>query len=1185
MKYLFDEYWRFLETPFGTEYRDAMSRFGEFELVEIPHDWLIRTADDLYRDGTGWYCKEFVSPLSGGEGKRVFLTFDGVYMDSTVYVNGREAGRCPYGYTTFTLEITDLLCEGMNTAAVRVDFRSPNSRWYSGAGIFRHVWLSVLPEVCLKNNGIYLHSERTGGPADREKPSYRLFVEVQIDCTEAAEGSHAPFSVSVEVKEDGRKKAGCTLPVLEEAEGGTVPAARGFLELFDIREWSPEDPYLYEISVRLMEGDRTLQEERLQYGFRELRFDPQEGFFLNRKHKKMQGVCLHSDLGALGAAFHKEAARRQLTRMKQMGVNAIRFAHNMPAPEMMDLTDEMGFLVISEGFDMWERPKTAFDYARYFGEWHQWDIENWICRDRNHPSVVLWSIGNEIYDTHADPERGAYLTGHLRDEVRRWDPAGNAGVTIASNWMPWEGGQRCADVLKIAGYNYGENYYQKHHDEHPDWVIYGSETSSMVQSRGIYHFPLSAGILSDEDGQCSSLGNSTTSWGARSLEDCITVDRDLPWSMGQFLWAGIDYLGEPTPYHSKNSFFGETDTACFPKDSWYVWKSAWTSPDRDPFVHLFPYWSWNPGQMIDARVCGNGNSVELFLNGRSLGRQNLTHEPGSGRHVIADYQIPYEEGTLKAVMYDKDGNILAQCSRSSFTDTAAFTVRSEVYGDLLFLEIGAADPDGNLVENASDRVTVRVSGGGRLIGLDNGDSTDYDSSKGISRRLFSGKLLAIIAPSGTAGEIKVQLSSPGFPEQDFSFPAFLRGENRKDIYEAFFPAKEPESLFLEENRPEPVRLGKKGEIPVRQIVLSAAQRSLTADAPSTAVHTEILPRNADDKELFYSIVNDMGVELPLAKTEETEEGVILTALGDGDFRLRCMSKSGTQGIRVISELEFSAAGLGRAYLDPYKEISGCLYTSCEGEVTAGNEKGAATARDHETVITFAGIDFGMRGGRVITVPIFTLSGEEYPLEIWEGIPGEEGSELLLSAVYKKPSIYNVYQPETWTLSRPVTGITAISFRVWQKMHIRGFVFERLLCREHTFAAGDVTEIYGDSFIREGTAVRGIGNNVSLLFKEMNFGETGVDKIEIKGCTKDPSCSIHLRMTPVQIRDTEAEEPAEEKSSREEREILEFAFCAEGPETHSFPLALRKGIWDVTFLFLPGAVFDFYEFTFSGGNET
>ena len=392
-------------------------------------------------------------------------------------------------------------------------------------------------------------------------------------------------------------------------------------------------------------------------------------------------------------------------------------------------------------------------------------------------------------------------------------------------------------------------------------------------------------------------------------------------------------------------------------------------------------------------------------------------------------------------------------------------------------------------------------------------------------------------------------------------------------------------MFREENRPEPVCLGTEGEIPVRQIVLSAERRRLTAEAPSAAVRAEILPENADDRELFYAVVNDMGVALPTARVDASGSSVTVTAMGDGDFRLRCMSKSGTQGIRIISELEFTAEGLGRAYLDPYKEIAGCLYTSCKGEVTAGNDKGAATARDQETVITFEGIDFGLRGAREITVPIFTLSGEEYPLEIWEGIPGEEGSELLLSTVYCKPSIYNVYQPETWTLLRPVKGITAISFRVWQKMHIRGFVFERLLCSERTFAAGDVSEIYGDSFIREGTAVREIGNNVSLLYKEMNFGGTGVNRIDLKGCTKDPSCSIHLRMTPVDVEDPEEKAQSGQDEPVEEREILDFAFCAEGPETRSFPLRLRKGIWNVTFLFLPGAVFDFYEFTFSGGDET
>lgn len=325
----------------------------------------------------------------------------------------------------------------------------------------------------------------------------------------------------------------------------------------DVREWDVTAPNRYKLVTSLMS-----ETEETAIGFRDAFMDPERGFFLNGRNMKLNGVCLHHDLGALGSAFNKSAMRRRLIQLKEMGVNAIRMTHNMYDPQVLELADEMGFLLISEAFDMWEGAKTEFDYARFFPDWHGRDVASWVRRDRNHPSVILWSIGNEIYDTHSS-DRGQEVTRDLKSLVELHDPLMNGRATIGSNYMPWEKAQKCADILKVAGYNYAENYYEKHHKEHPDWIIYGSETYSIVQSRGVYHFPLSVPTLSDSDEQCSSLGNSTTSWGADSIENCICRDRDMEFSMGQFIWTGYDYIGEPTPYQTKNSYFGLIDTAGF----------------------------------------------------------------------------------------------------------------------------------------------------------------------------------------------------------------------------------------------------------------------------------------------------------------------------------------------------------------------------------------------------------------------------------------------------------------------------------------------------------------------------------------------------------------------------------------------------------------------------------------------
>lgn len=1154
MKVLWNTGWSFLKTELGTGIEEAESRAGEFMPVELPHDWLIYDAERLYEDSAGWYRKDMVWETE--EEKRVFLLFDGIYMDSTVYVNGRWAGEWKYGYSAFEIEMTEHLTRGENQIMVRARFQRPNSRWYSGAGIYRDVYLRITEPDYIINNGIYISTEFRGKMAVLHVESEfhtedgRKVTEIKnpyflkhelFYCKEENE----PEKIELEfVKKDLYKSGEACF--CHEAEYLVKAPKR----------WDVDNPALYTLETSLFRGETLLQKEETRFGFRTISFDSEEGFFLNGRKLKLHGVCEHHDLGALGAAFHRPAMRRRFMKLKDMGVNAIRGAHNMMAEGFMELADEMGLLLISEAFDMWEKPKNAYDYARFFSQWHERDVKSWICRDRNHPSVILWSIGNEIYDTHGD-ERGQELTGKLKDLVEQYDHKHNAGITLGSNYMPWENAKKCADILKIAGYNYSEKYYEQHHREHPDWVIYGSETSSIVSSRGIYHFPLKAGILSEDDRQCSALGNSITSWGAKSLEACVTVDRDLSFSMGQFLWTGFDYIGEPTPYHTKNSYFGQLDTAGFPKDSYYVWQAAWTDYRIKPMIHLYPYWDFNKGQLIDVRVCSNAPEVELYLNDRSLGRQRLAHEPGSGSRIIADYQIPYEEGAITAVAFDEYGVELARASRTSFGNSDAIILQPEnqvIQADgreQLFIEIGTVDRLGRRVENACDRVTVEVRGAGRLVGLDNGDSTDYDSYKGVSRRLFQGKLLGIIQAVTLPGEIQMIVRARGLKEARLTLKSVS-------------PKHSQPVEVREQNIPRPILTGKPEEIPVRKLLLTAPQgQRFTPGQRELTARVQIEPPQAGDRDVIFQAVNDQGAASNLVTFYQRQHEVFMRALGDGSFRLRCLSKSGTEEIRLISQLEFQIEGLGEAYLNPYELISGSAYTSYEGEVGNGNERGVATARDGRTAITYSGIDFGVTGSDEITVPIFALDSGEYPIQIWKGIPEKEGSSLLAEVIYQKPSIWNVYQAETWKLKEALTGIGTISFVLHQKVHIKGFLFAKREKAWMEWPASSADAIYGDSFRREQDRVEEIGNNVSLEFMDMDFGEEGAGKLTICGRAINGKNTIHIRFLD---------------GEHETKQIIEF-----GQSSHfnrqTFRLAPVKGKVKVTFLFMPGSCFDFHSFQF------
>lgn len=1186
-KILFNDGWEFAKSSLEANSYDGL----KFEPVDLPHDWLIYDTLNLYEDSIGWYRKKY--RYRRGQ-SRILLCFDGVYMDSYLYVNGRLTGEWKYGYSSFEHDITDALIEGENEILVKVVYQSPNSRWYSGAGIYRNVWLKTRDANHIVTNGIYVSSK----PSEE---GWKVEIDTELCINKKARLSHIiRYGEEVVAKTDGLlcpnhsdngmiisqnlinqdiSKPGTIHGKHFESEPASdkVITDRQVLYIKDPLLWSPDTPNLYRLTTVLevvssdevtgqagedKDFDKTdmlpIEIISQNIGFRDIRLDPDLGFIINGQRMKLYGVCEHHDLGALGAAFNEAALIRRFKLLKEMGVNAIRTAHNMPAPEFMDLADRMGFLVLSEAFDMWERPKTPYDYARFFKGWAAKDIKSWITRDRNHPSVFLWSIGNEIYDTHADLKRGLELTKWLKEQVELYDPKKNAYVTIASNFIPWENTQKCADLLKIVGYNYAARYYEEHHKKYPDWVIYGSETASTVQSRGIYHFPLEQSLMAEDDEQCSSLGNCSTSWGAESTEMCIISDRDTPFSLGQFIWTGFDYIGEPTPYHTKNSYFGQLDTATFKKDSFYIYQAEWTDYRKKPMIHIFPYWDFSPGQMIDVRVCSNAPKVELTLNGKSLGFHEIDHE--KGKKLAGTWKIPYEPGELKAYAYDEKGNIIATASRKSFKDARRIrlnpdkTVMTADGRDIIFVEITMEDEDGNPVENANNRVFVRVSGAGRLIGLDNGNSTDYDQYKGTSRRLFSGKLMALIGAAKNPGKVTISVSSKGMDTVSAEFEAIPADEENLTGISAFM-----------ENRDMPIITGCADEIPLRKIELIPSVSGLKFDRNNKEafVEAKLYPADTSYTELEWSVVNAGGVPTNLARIMPMGLKAKVIAMADGEFYVRCTSKNGDKHTRLISHLEACASGIGSAYKNPYDFVYASLYDYSKGKVGNGNEKGIATQADEETVVSYRDIDFGPYGSDKITLPIFTLNNEAYTIQIWEGIPGEEGSILLKNALYRKESVWNVYQEETYMLPKRLKGITTLSFVFKQQLHMKGFRFERDNRAFSPIHARESDNIYGDDYKVLENGCINIGNNVTLEFKDMDFTEKSASRIIIYGRSNIDKNSIIIRFV---------------NKEGERKQLVEFA-KSEDYSKQSFEIGEVAGICQVSFIFLPGCNFDFGWFRF------
>jgi beta-galactosidase len=782
----FDHDWRFFkgDAP-DTERIDYDD--SAWRVLDIPHDWAIEgTFDEKYNPqtggldvaGVGWYRKHFRLP-SPSASRNYSVEFDGAMANARVFLNGREIGARPYGYIGFAFDITSHLRFGdaPNVLAVRLAPEDHASRWYPGAGLYRHVWLNVTADIHVARWGTFVNTCSAAA------------AEANIDIrTELRNRRDRDAEVRLEtavLDEDGETIARVASTHRIPARSSETTTVR--LAVPRPRFWDVDDPYLYAAVSIVRAGEQVCDRYATRFGVRTIEFDKATGFLLNGRPRKLRGVCLHHDLGALGAAVNRRAIERRLQLMKAMGANAIRTSHNPPAPELLDACDRLGLLVMDEAFDMWRRPKVANDYSRLFDQWGETDLRDMIRRDRNHPSVILWSIGNEILEQN-DPE-GWKIAKRLTEVCHEEDRS--RPVTAAFN-QPREAIENgLAREVDIPGFNYQPLGYEGFLRDHPDWIIVGAETCSCVSSRGIYHLPLEK-YDKHPSLQLTSYDIIAPRWGNPPDVEFDAQDRLSPQVLGEFVWTGFDYLGEPTPYFwqdwqakpdasdwpARSSYFGIVDLAGFPKDRYFLYQSIWT---QRPMVHVLPHWNWGgrEGQTIPVFVYTNGDEAELFVNGRSLGRQKRASPVALpvGANVSAAgtfrskyrllWHVPYEAGTLNAVAFVA-GDAVAAMEVRTAGPPAKLHVASDRTGlradgeDLAFLSVEVQDKEGTLCPLSEHSIAFHVDGAGRVAGVDNGNAASLEPFQAKVRRAFAGRCLVIIRPTrGSSGRIRVLSTSDG----------------------------------------------------------------------------------------------------------------------------------------------------------------------------------------------------------------------------------------------------------------------------------------------------------------------------------------------------------------------------------------------------------------------------------------
>ncbi len=783
----FNEGWLFNKTADAaaaqTFYNDAGWR-----KLSLPHDWAIEGPfKPEYNLRTGglpvfdkaWYRKHFTVDASA-RGKIITLEFDGIMYNSSVYINGQKVYERPYGYSSFEIDITNYVkLEGENIIAVKVNPEMLSARWYTGAGIYRNVWMEIKNPVHVKHWGNHITTPSV------EKSKAGVKVETKIAARKKT--VTGKYHITTSIVDAGGTEVSSAMSDFSFTAGEATVMQQ--LEVKNPKLWDIETPHLYKTVSTVYRNNIAVDTYVQHFGIRTISYT-REGFFLNGRKVKLKGVCLHNDLGALGSAVNYRATERQLQIMKSMGVNAIRTSHNPASPEQLDLCDKMGLLVQEEAFDCWEMPKVENDYSKYWAKWHEQDLRDMIRRDRNRPSIIMWSIGNEVREQNK--QDGYLLARSLVQICKQEDP--NRPTTAGFNNFAAAIKNGLAAEVDLVGANYKPADYAPTMEKYTDWIVYGAETASCVSSRGIYHLPLEK-YDKHPSLQVSSYDNQSPNWAYPPDVEFYFQD-SLPNVIGEFVWTGFDYLGEPTPYGGKDnlthgnwdvdwparsSYFGAVDLAGFPKDRFYLYQSRWTT---EPMVHILPHWNWEESGVKEIPVyCyTNCDEAELFVNGKSYGRKKMGVDKtiipvafnawkGRSKNFESPYRlnwnVPYEKGELKVVAYKagKEAAVKIINTAKSPHRIKLIPDRSSISADgedLSFVTVKIEDENGNFCPLADNKIDFKLSGPASIAAVDNGNAASIEPFQANYRKTFNGLCLLVIkSKKGEAGEVKIEASSPG----------------------------------------------------------------------------------------------------------------------------------------------------------------------------------------------------------------------------------------------------------------------------------------------------------------------------------------------------------------------------------------------------------------------------------------
>jgi beta-galactosidase len=778
----FNEGWKFYltdSTNKNDDYKNANYNDASWRQLNLPHDWSIEgefkkenpatPEGGALPGGVGWYRKIF-TVNQAQTNKKFFIDFDGVYRCSDVWVNGHHLGFRPSGYISFRYDITPYLNPGnaKNVIAVKVDnSRQPNSRWYSGSGIYRNVWLVTTDKIAVDHWGTFV----TTPTVTTQKASVNIKTKLRNY------GGAATVNLQTNIL-DASGKVVATQSSNNLSLRDSVTESEQQFKITSPTLWSIDKPYVYKAVTRVIQNGKTIDEYQTTFGVRYFNFDVDKGFSLNGKHVKINGVCNHHDLGALGAAINVRALERQLELLRGMGVNAIRTSHNPPAPELLDLCDKMGFLVMDEAFDMWKRSKTKYDYSNYWDEWHKQDLQDQILRDRNHPCVIIWSIGNEIGEQRTPA--GTTIARELASIVHSLDTT--RPITTANN-NPDTGNYIIkSGALDLIGYNYHHNDLAHFHERYPGKKFIATETVSSLATRGYYQMPSDSirrwpgrRVVNGQrvpdpmntDNTVSAYDNVSAPWGS-TQEETWKVIKKYEFLSGQFIWTGFDYLGEPTPYSwpSRSSYFGIIDLAGFPKDTYYMYQSEWTNKT---VLHIFPHWNWKQRDTVDIwAYYNNADEVELFLNNKSLG---VRKKQGDDLHVM--WRVNYVPGTLRAVSRKNGKEVLTKEIHTAGAPAKIQLTadRSKIKADgkdLSFITAKVLDKDGNVVPDAENLIQFKVDGEAFIASVDNGNPVSHEPFEANYRKAFNGLALAILQAKQKAGKVTFTATSEGLQPQSIT---------------------------------------------------------------------------------------------------------------------------------------------------------------------------------------------------------------------------------------------------------------------------------------------------------------------------------------------------------------------------------------------------------------------------------